>query len=182
MSSYRSLGWPIVALLVVIAFVWGRFSSRPANFPPPSDAQIAQLTSAADSEVPTLLTRIASTQNYAGGCQAMVVQSAPDSPPMVVASAEDDDGDEDATHWPLPFTTVVERLKQPITEPTTLYGSNQGLNYRYLLVPLEPTGQRNLLLTAAAEPPSWISPPMALYLAAACLALGLIFAPSTDGN
>ena len=175
MSSLRRAGWGLAVLLTIFAFVWGRYAANPAAIATPDAAILEQLKSASGDAVPTRLTRIASLQNERGGCQAMIVQSAPEGAPMVVAGVEEDDGDEEATHWPLPFASVAEKLEQPVLEPVSFHGTNAGLNYRFLLVPLEETGRRHLLLTAATEPPSWLSLHRLMYLVALCLAIGLLF-------
>lgn len=91
--------------------------------------------------------------------QVLLLQAIPAAAPVVVATAEDSSGDEEATHWPSPWAAVNTalasgRLPAQIMVP----GRQGGFDYCHWLVPVDETNSRVLLINQAAPAPGWNLP------------------------
>lgn len=163
-----AIGWGLLAVSFVggVTEWWlGRSPSTTLRISPEIRTELADLPDTAYSDWLTQFYGRLSREN--SSLQTLILQGAPGEVPMVIATVRDANGDEDATHWPIPWPAVADVLRKgKIGGPLTVASTQHGMNYVHHLVPFDSTGSRCLLVNEFHAGRSWISP---LNLVFACL-------------
>jgi len=174
----RVVGWAIVLLLVA---AWGLslWLTKPGyKVIEPSPDRLRKLATLPKEEYAEWLTDfVASVKDDAHSWQALIVQAVPGEAPIVLATAQGSSDEEGAVNWNCPWPAVVEVLDEPILQPIITEGSYANVNYQHLLIPLDETGLRcvlvNQMLPSTAIAFSFRTP---LIVGAILLGLALLVA------
>lgn len=118
---------------------------------------LAKLAATEPEQSSPLLTDIYDALAKSGDVhQVLLLQAVPNDVPIVVATIEDSSDEEEATHWPSPWSAVNTALETgSLLEQLTVQGRHAGFDYAHTLVPVDETRSRVLLINQAAPAPSW---------------------------
>jgi hypothetical protein len=155
-AEMRPYGWALVGILVVAVIVATIYKPRPKKPLEPLPHEMEQLRAASEVQQPALLAKVKKRLlKHDPAAQVMVLQAAPNGPPVITWNVDFDSDDEveEPTHWPAPWPAVVRAMAEPIKKPTTVPGKYHGGDYRHRLIPLDETGQRLLLVNSSAPAP-----------------------------
>lgn len=175
MNGLRVAGWLAVAGLTIVS-VGSRWWSAPeaSPFQLTADEQ-EQLAELPEPDRPAWLTRLQDRWSSPGTArQVLLIQAVPNEPPLVVAAVEESDGDEEPTHWRVPWPGVNESLASGLlVEPMIARSRLHGFDYIHHLVPLKDP-HLVLLVNEIAPAPPWTGWRTLALILAALLAIGLL--------
>jgi hypothetical protein len=167
-------GAGVAAVLFLAALLWSTFFGRPPTSPELQPAEVSSFANLPEAEQAAALTALADQFSSTGSnFQLFVVQANPVGAPIVAVNSQDDDGDEEATHWPVPWPAVIDTLKQPVSAPVTVHGTYAGSSLRHRLIPLDETGLRCLLINSTAERQGWLGIRGGLALVATMIGMAI---------
>lgn len=137
---------------------------------------ITQLAAVAPEESSPLLTDVYDLLASDGDVQqVLLLQAVPNEVPIVVATVEDSSDEEDATHWPSPWPAVNSALESgSIPEQTSVKGRHAGFDYVHMMIPVDETHSRILLINQAASAPRFGFQRVMLLLAGTFLLVYLV--------
>jgi hypothetical protein len=150
------VGVVCIVMLVGVIVTWWLPASAGSDVQIPAES-LAQLKETPPDDSSPILTdlldRLSAEHNVR---QVLMLQAVPDQPPIVIATTEDSSDEEEATHWPSPWTAVNEALKSGRLESkTSVTGRHAGFDHRHTLVPMDATGSRILLINQMSAAPVW---------------------------
>jgi len=173
----RAVGWVVVLLLFIS---WGgslwHAGPRFKKIEPTPDS-LRELAALPSEEYADWLTNFSGKHVQPGiSWQALIVQAIPNEVPIVLATARGSSDDEGAVNWRCPWEAVNETLRDPLLQPTLVEGTYAEVNYQHLLIPIDETGKRCVLVNQMAPKPSILSYRTALLVAATLLGLTVFVA------
>ena len=179
MSWQRIVGWTVVVAVLSGCAITYWVPASTVDDIKLTDEQTTALAAMSDTGYSAWLTRYyRSLDVKRSSKQVVLLQGVPNEPPLVIASIQDADGDEEPTHWRAPWPEVAHALATGrLDGPQVVRSRYGGFDYAHHLIPFDQTHTRCLLVNEMSPAPSVFGFRMLVAFAMLTLAARLIAKP-----